>query len=269
MTPHTPRLRRSAFTLIELLVVISIIAILASMLLPAIGMVRDMALAQKCSSNLRQMQMGNLTYATDNEGLIFQAASWKTWTTSDRMAEYFENPLVDPGSSWVIPQLNERNDMAWNEKMMCPATDPKKFFGINWTNWGIRRMDGENSSVAMVNHAVGDWYYGANIGLDLHAFPLEWVESKASKVAYIDASSSHVGWYWYVPGPTGSWARINPGDCVEEEESVPGGWMQVVTRHRGKSAASYYDGHAGLITKERLNNDDFQKETFWLTQRHN
>lgn len=59
---------RRAFTLIELLVVISIIAVLASMLLPAIGVVREAAQGVRCQGNLRQIATGMLGYAGDNDG---------------------------------------------------------------------------------------------------------------------------------------------------------------------------------------------------------
>jgi len=65
-----PRFTTVGFTLIELLVVISIIVVLASLLMPAIGLAQSAAHKVACSSNMKQLGLVLMAYSTDNDDLL-------------------------------------------------------------------------------------------------------------------------------------------------------------------------------------------------------
>ncbi len=65
---------KKAFTLIELLVVIAVIAVLMGILMPALSAARGQAKAAVCQSNIRQLLLANIGYATENKSSYVLAA---------------------------------------------------------------------------------------------------------------------------------------------------------------------------------------------------
>ncbi|MBS0265204.1 MAG: DUF1559 domain-containing protein, partial [Planctomycetes bacterium] len=65
-----PSCRRTGFTLIELLVVMSIIAVLASLILPAVQSTRELARRTQCMNNIRNVAMATLNMATARGGSL-------------------------------------------------------------------------------------------------------------------------------------------------------------------------------------------------------
>lgn len=92
------RTPNQGFTLIELLMVIAIIAILASLLLPAIGLIRDLAKQVRCGGHQRQVMMAIITYAGDYDGVT---------PPGDSGAMFNNNSERGPYRSWPIALMHE------------------------------------------------------------------------------------------------------------------------------------------------------------------
>jgi prepilin-type N-terminal cleavage/methylation domain-containing protein/prepilin-type processing-associated H-X9-DG protein len=94
-----------AFTLVELLVVIGIIALLISILLPALNKARQQAITAQCASNMRQIATGLLNYVNDNKGVLPPCTINDTWPTNKVTGWFWATELVGQGyckAPWAI-----------------------------------------------------------------------------------------------------------------------------------------------------------------------
>jgi prepilin-type N-terminal cleavage/methylation domain-containing protein/prepilin-type processing-associated H-X9-DG protein len=76
--------RVHAFTLVELLTVIAIIGILAAILIPTIGAIRQNARKSQCTSNLRQVGLAYLAYMSENKNRLPN----NTWSGANPRPNY-------------------------------------------------------------------------------------------------------------------------------------------------------------------------------------
>lgn len=111
------------FTLIELLVVISIIAVLISILLPALASARLKAGGIACLGNLKQSGITVSMYATD----------WNGWAPST-----YDDPNTDPWSEQLAKQgyIQGSKDI-----LLCPLAAPRRFSGYYPASYGLWSYD--------------------------------------------------------------------------------------------------------------------------------
>ncbi len=202
------------FTLVELLVVISIIALLISLLLPALAKARSLALATICESNLRQIGTGVQEYAQEYENAILPAGY--TYTRTDAGTDPWPAIMIKAG---IAPSPGNNLTAGAGQSTMfvdpaLPVSDVSRVDGngnlighrgtspMYWTGDGTLRQQTQVSVLGLPQMTI-DWSYGMNAGF------------------YFLNPLNPPPWNFNVSG--GYYANANPSFVLVDQNQVPGG----------------------------------------------
>src|SRR5690625_3224655 len=125
LTPLKQGSRNKGFTLIELLTVIAIIGILASILIPVVGKVRESAKTAACTSNLRQLGLGIHLYAADHDEKTPPNSNPDTGVPDDLSGTYVGRGADIRTLGWLVPESaggrSEYDYIDTVEVLICPS----------------------------------------------------------------------------------------------------------------------------------------------------
>lgn len=242
--------KQKAFTLVELLVVIAIIALLMSILVPALRKARDQAMRAVCGNNVKNIVMGLIMYADNNRNKLPPATGGWLWDHDRNMVTAIMKPM---GLRWeeaceTQAEWNQRGgDMRAPDVFYCPANTTQKrnrqqcwdyhHPGGGWSNYRVLGY------FFLFNNTQGNRGKSA---LPAGAEPWNWVSTidvrQAAKVELItDVTMSDVDAYPVAQYPNGNFASIITGSG---QGSYTG---QTDTTSHLKSAKEAWGGNMGFV----------------------
>jgi prepilin-type N-terminal cleavage/methylation domain-containing protein/prepilin-type processing-associated H-X9-DG protein len=232
-----------AFTLVELLVVVAIIALLVSILLPALSHVRDQGKSAVCLSNIRSLGMALQTYLQSHEDR-FPSYGYKHGGQSAAEHSWIES-MADEYARQGGATLGKGGDTRLREEVddvrRCPSDDSPHF--------RTARVEGDRGETVKVWRQTS---YATNFYLVAQDPLYIFKERRFDTIDRIDRPSSTI---WLAEmAEVGEYATA---DHVHPENWIYGDWRQVASeqlaleRHAGRENYGFLDGHAEPLKFEK------------------